>query len=299
VGPGAVLYEELVLVAGFETCAEADVCAHCFSAVSARAQCTLCGEVPYCDAECAAAAWPQHCHLCPSHVLQGATPEETSRRREALRQLLSIGGPHMCTALVVANTCARAVSAQSSMQEAWGAHFGHLDCGTSKWTGMLPGEEAGAQRRAMLDATCAVLDDIFMPRAGAQHSALRLPSFLHRANMDIVMAQVALNITQGYAEAGRQVEIWALAAVHAATNHCCPPRVRGRKGPNVHPEFVPSGAVGLRHRCVADRAIATEEELTLCYDTVTTAQEGGFDNLRSCLKQRRHFDCRCSTCEGS
>ena len=149
----------------------------------------------------------------------------------------------------------------------------------------------------MLDATCSVLETAFAPQL--KNKALRLSSFLHRANLDIVMAQVALNMTQGSVENGgsRPVEIWAIAAVHACTNHCCPPGVASAAlGPNVHPEFLSDGVGGLWHRCVADRDLVEGEELTICYDTAATAREAGHGSLRGCLKQRRHFDCRCSTC---
>ena len=94
------------------------------------------------------------------------------------------------------------------------------------------------------------------------------------------MAQLGLNITDGRVEcgatgegkdgsAGSDVEIWAVAAVHACTNHACtPPPTRrssnggGGGGPNVRPDFVSTPGVGLTHRAIAIRRIAPGEELT-------------------------------------
>ena len=93
------------------------------------------------------------------------------------------------------------------------------------------------------------------------------------------MAQLGLNITDGRVEfgttgegkdgsAGGDIEIWAVAAVHACTNHACtPPPTRrrisgGGGGPNVRPDFVSTPGVGLTHRAIAIRRIAPGEELT-------------------------------------
>lgn len=293
--PGDSVYTEVVLSAGCEDPRNSRACCHCFSCISSGVKCCSC-EAMYCSSSCMEAGVEEHKHLCEGHVFQGSE-DLTGARSAMLHQVRTIGSDCECTTKVIANVIWRAEVASSTVMSAWQEHFGWLDSGGVGWSSMIPSEVQS--RQMMLSAYRSVLLDCFGPQI--RSPKLQLKEFLCETNLDQVMAQIALNITLGNVEStdsSESVSIWALAAVHACTNHCCYPQESTRCGtaPNVEQHFEPCDALGLKHRCVAIGPIEHGEELTLCYATESTAREAGYSELRQFLKERRLFDCVCVNC---
>ena len=126
-----------------------------------------------------------------------------------------------------------------------------------------------------------------------------------------MMGKIALNITSGEVRAtptaAPHAAVWALAAIHACTNHACTAPSGsssggggggGGRGANVYAMFVcaPEVDTGVIHQCIAKEPLSIGEELTLCYATDATAREAGYTSVRAFLKERRLFDCQCATC---
>ena len=297
---GSELYREPVLVAGLEN-EQTMACGNCFVPIrSAAIQCMKCSNASYCTDACRESAEREHRHLCEGYVFADSPREEAARRKSMLAQVRAIGKDCLCTTQVIANVITRAEQSTTTCQNAWKESYGQLDSGGVAWSLMLRDPQFMIGRQQMLDAYCSVLQDCFAPQL--RHRSLQLRHFLQRGNIDKIMAKVALNITNGEAVAveGQAVPIpiWAIAAIHACTNHCCcSPSPLSNEGPNVYQSFSPHGANGLMHRCVALHDIDYEDELTLCYTTIDEAREAGFNNVQQFLEERRLFHCECRVCQ--
>ena len=360
---GEEIYREPVLVAGIDdsndsTSSSLSSCRLCFKTIgdpAAAVICPLCGakdkkdekdekdskggitnSAIYCSKACQAADWRRHRHLCQAYQFKGEDEEASKRRRHTLREVRAIGSDALATTEIIADVIARGVAAKSTALEAWHAAYGQLDAGGMTWTALAEpeGGEAGrGRRRALLEAFWSTLQDCFALQLRAP--GLDLEAFLREERLDGLMASVALNVTSGSVtvtskEGGGASKIWALAQIHACTNHtCCPAAVEeavavagigtgagaGEAGaaagaataailPNVFPEFVPADATAasgrgggfLMHRCVALRPIAAGDELTISYATQATATAAGYATVRAFLKGRRFFDCQCAAC---